>query len=66
MKVQLAMKSPDAVDIMVQECLDNVDRDKDHEDFISLQEMIKRFVEYGEYVTLEFDTETGTVKVLEV
>jgi len=55
MKFTVTFKSPDAFDTA----------DVDDEDVDEAKELFDRFVEYGEYVTVEFDTETQTAKVVE-
>jgi hypothetical protein len=42
----------------VEEAVSNVARQK-------IEDFIEKWVEYGEYVTLEFDTDTGTAVVVE-
>jgi len=59
MKFRITFKTPDAI----QEFLDGYDGEDDYED-VTL--FIREYVTYGEYVRLEFDTKTKTVKVLKV
>ena len=59
MKIQLTFKTPDVVDYAL-ECIE--DEDQRHE----LESVIEKFVEYGEYVSIEIDSETKTARVLEV
>lgn len=54
---QVMFKCPDAVD----EAL----RDREEEERAKLQGAASKFVCYGELVTIEFDTDAGTAKVLE-
>lgn len=73
MKFTLTFKSPDALDqvlnscpkceehpLYVEDCSDCANEDI-RED---IREAAGKFVEYGEYITVEFDTNTGTAKVL--
>ena len=63
MKIKITLKSPDAVyDSLVNAGLDPQDLDMKPE----VNEAIKKFVEYLEYVTIEIDTDTSTARVLEV
>lgn len=59
MKFQVTFKTPDAV----QYALDELPADADWE---SAQKALDKFVEYNEYVRIEFDTETTTATVLPV
>ena len=56
MRVQITMKSPDA-------CLDAFEGLTD-EQRSKVQTVADKFFEYGEYVTLEIDTETESCTVL--
>ena len=58
MKVKVVFKTPDAADRISSRCNDPDDLDK-------FQELLDKYVKYGEYITVEFDTETQTVKVVE-
>ncbi len=59
MKFTITFKTPDV--------LDELDRLEDisEEERSFADELVKRYVEYGEYIRVEFDTETKTAKVLE-
>jgi len=57
MKFTVTFKTPDAV----QHALDELPADADWE---STQKVLDKFVEYNEYVRVEFDTEKGTATVL--
>jgi len=54
---RISMKTPDAAD----RALEDMDEDEKYE----ASKLLEKFLKYGEYVTLEFDTETQTCKVLE-
>ena len=57
MKFRVTFKTPDAV----QYALEELPADADWE---SAQKVIDKFVEYNEYVRIEFDTKTQTATVL--
>lgn len=54
MKVQLTFKTPDVADQLSKE---------EMQEFGTL---IRKFVKYNEYVTIEFDSETQTVSVVDI
>lgn len=59
MKVRLTFKTPDVTyDALHDEALS----DKDHN---KLERLFMKFIEFDEYLTVEFDTEAGTAKVVE-
>ena len=58
MKVCLTFKTPDVVD----HALEDVPED-DHDD---VKRVCRKFVEYGECLTVEIDTETGEARVVPV
>lgn len=58
MKILLGFKTPDVVDYAME------DVPEDERD--NVKEVIEKFVEYGEDLTVEIDTETGTAEVLPV
>ena len=58
MKINLTFKHPDAVF----EALCNLSEEEQE----TAQEVIKKFVEYGEYITVQVDTESETAVVLPV
>lgn len=57
MKFRVTFKTPDAV----QYALEELPADADFE---SAQKVLDKFVEYNEYVRIEFDTETQTATVV--
>jgi hypothetical protein len=79
MKVQVTFKTPDAVEQALDdeiksdigwcnevEGLPWIAMEEAYEDRLEeAKGIISKWVEYGEYVTIEFDTETKTAKVLE-
>jgi hypothetical protein len=75
-KILLTLKDPDGVDNCVkQAATDSLAEAKLEEDELDavmeyrvekIQNAIKPWVEYGEYLTVEVDTETGTCVVIPV
>ena len=75
MKFVISFKTPDAVDYAIKDALtynqedeegldqDEIDelRDKRESEF---RKVADKFVSYGEYISVEFDTETQTATVL--
>lgn len=57
MTFTITFKTPDAVQVALEE----LPADADWE---SAQKVIDKFVEYNEYVRIEFDTDKGTATVL--
>lgn len=73
MKVQLTFKCPDVLDQVTDEVSDamtepteEVDEEIALNQRDGLKEMLRKWVKFDECVTLEFDTDTGTVEVLPV
>lgn len=75
MKFTITFKSPDAVYDSIyaaaSESVEGMDfEDPDEElDIVSMREaklteFVKPWIEYGEYLTVEFDTEAGTAEVV--
>lgn len=56
MKFKVTFKTPDAVDYAIE--------DLSEDEQAEAKETARKFVEYGEYVVVEFDTETQTATVL--
>jgi len=56
MKFRISFKTPDTVDYALE--------DLSEEDKGAAQEVIKKFVEYGECLTVEIDTELETCDVI--
>lgn len=56
-KLRVTFKSPDAVDMALQQIQDEEKRDE-------AENVIRNYVQYGEYVTIEFDIETGEATVV--
>jgi predicted nucleotide-binding protein (sugar kinase/HSP70/actin superfamily) len=77
MKVNITLKNPDAVYESVREAvkdqissiegIDEEEREELEESRIeAVNEKLSKWIEYNEYVRLEFDTEAGTARILEV
>lgn len=75
MKITITLKDPDGVIDSINDCLKDEVRsieglsDDEKEDLIEtrreeVNEKLSKFIEYGEYVTIEFDTELLTARVL--
>jgi radical SAM superfamily enzyme with C-terminal helix-hairpin-helix motif len=72
MKIQLTFKTPDVVDRALSEyCVRPPYNDVSEEDaerleteYKTAKRVIEKFVDYGEYVTIEIDTEAQTARVL--
>lgn len=61
MKLKVTFKSPDALDCALTDALYN---GATMEDLDAVTQLTSRFLQYGEYVTIEFDAESGTATVL--
>jgi hypothetical protein len=59
LKVRVLFKTPDAVSTALEDLRGISETDRDR-----AIKKISRFVRYGEIVTIEFDTDAGTAKVL--
>ena len=70
MKIRLSFKCPDAVDTALEEEFGNSDPDKVSEDqvdnLVAAKAVCDKFIKYGEYVSIEMDTETGSATVVPV
>jgi len=68
MKFRVMFKTPDAVEYGLQSSGAPDDGmghlDRDDEDVQACFALAKKFVQYDEYVTIEFDTETQTATVV--
>ncbi len=68
MKFTVTLKTPDALYDSLQDAVQNEtggDEDRYHELFDETMKLCERWFKYGEYVTLEIDTEKKTCKVSE-
>ena len=76
MKIRLYFKTPDAAEFAITAALKNLDRDntgrseiyKDSTETLraEIEFALDKFVEYGEFVTIEIDTDKGTAIVVPV
>ncbi len=57
MKFSVYFKTPDALDYAIEHM--------DEEEQIQARDFAGKFIEYGECITVEFDTEEGTATVIE-
>ena len=76
MKFRITLKDPDGVSLSMDETLEEQVKEldlKDDEEIEAIKDVrrdklnvfISKWVEYGEYVTIEFDSEAGTATVVE-
>ena len=61
-KLQITLKNPDSVWDSIRDA--GIDPNKVDESVFG--EVLNKFVEYGEYVTIELDSETGTASFIPV
>ena len=77
MKIKITLKDPDGVYESIKDAADSSAGDAEGLDDGELEELAesrrekleqqcKPWIEYGEYVTIEIDTDEGTAKVLKV
>lgn len=81
MKLQIHFKTPDAVDIAIESalscellerggddtlCEDNFDGDEFEEKKRELEKFLEQWIEWGECVRIEFDTEANTAEILKI
>lgn len=74
MKLSLTFKTPDVIMPLVYVLLEQLpaeEREEEDDAYLleeleeDLKEKLSKWIEYGELVTIEFDLEAGTAKVLE-
>lgn len=56
MNIRLTFKTPDVVDDAVRRYMQEVDEDRE----LEIEAACAKWIRYGEYLTVEIDTETGT------
>lgn len=68
MKLKITFKSPDTCDNAIIEALDNYDVDREEREDIEegIRDSLSKWIDYNEYVTIEFDTVLGTATVCKV
>ena len=65
MKVSVTFKTPDAVNEAVEEALQGATDQFVETRATELKRKLSKWINYGEYVTIEFDLEDSTATVLE-
>lgn len=76
MKFTVTFKTPGAVEFVIQnviDCDEHLENIEDEEEWsdaefafkAELKEFTEKWVRYGEYIDVEFDTDAGTATVLE-
>jgi hypothetical protein len=65
-KFEVTFKTADAVEDAIVWRLGPVNPDEPDDLRGDMRRVAKRFVKYGEYVTVEFDTEAGTATVVPI
>lgn len=63
MKFRLTFKTPDVAYEVFREMRIN---NETYENQANAEDLVRRYVKYGELITIEFDTETRTAKVVPV
>jgi hypothetical protein len=64
MRFRITMKSPDAVDTALHDILEDISPENREETEELITHHINRWFEYGEYLTVELDTDEGTATVI--
>ena len=64
MKIDVSVKMPDISSMAKCDFFQQVDYDPDHPMEEVLNDLLSKFVQNGEYIKLEFDLVTKTVKVV--
>lgn len=76
MKIQIILKSPDSVDDCVRQAVaddmyargvpDGAAADDERDELIAeVHKKLEKWIEYKEYLTVEFDLDAGTARVVE-
>lgn len=66
MKFKVLFKTPDTLSQSINQVIDQLeitDEDQKHQLTMQLMELAQDYISYGEQVTLEFDTDVGSVRV---
>jgi hypothetical protein len=68
MKFTVTMKTPDVLDEPIRETCEAATSDEREQGYFEseIKEICNRWFEYGEYLTVEVDTDKKTCRVLEV
>lgn len=67
MKFILTFKTPNALDQSIVDSLpeaEGLDQEEQDKLWYEVETLAEKFVEYKEYITIEFDTKTGTATVI--
>jgi hypothetical protein len=66
MKLRVTFKCPDAVDCAIKDAVDALDLTSDDAMDVSedIRGKVTPWIKYGEYVTIEFDTDANTATVV--
>lgn len=65
MKFTITFKTPDALDSVLNE-QDYCDAEEQEEKSEKILSIASKFIKYGEYVNIEFDTDAGTATVVPI
>jgi hypothetical protein len=60
MRIKVTLKTPDVVN----NALEDSGLDKDSEEYIELEELMNKYFNYGETLTVEFNTDTKNCVVM--
>lgn len=70
MKFRVTMKNPDALDYALEDLEEQMiehaflDKDEREEEINKARDFANRWIKWGEYIDVEFDTEKGTATVV--
>ncbi len=64
MKIVLTFKTPDVMDV-IERAFEKDEEGNVTEEECKITRFVEKFVKYGEYIRVEFDSDTQEVKVLE-
>jgi hypothetical protein len=64
MRIRVSFKTPDAVDSAIQDAVSDLPEDEQYDAERSMDDFVAKFVQYGEYVQIEFDDVAGTATVV--
>lgn len=66
MKFIVTMKTPDALNDAILDALERIDNEEVREETREgMEHLASRYIKYGEYMRVEFDTQAGTATLLE-
>jgi len=65
MKATVMFKTPDVTEYAIEDAIRYVDSEDEKEEIkAKLEAVFKKFIEYGECISIEFDTDTQTAVVV--